>query len=134
MILGVGTDIVHIDAFEAQLDDRASVFVQETFTQGERQDSDDRAGQRPGRHLAARFAAKEAFIKAWAGARRGMAPSLAQVDMRQIEVVCDPYGRPGLKLHGEVQQAFGRLGSCGVHLSLSHDGPFAVAFVVVEQL
>ena len=80
------------------------------------------------RHLAARFAATEAFIKAWSSSRWGSPPLLRSVDMREIEVIQDPWGRPSLRLHGDVARAAGRLDA---HLSLSHDGGVAVAFVIL---
>ena len=79
--------------------------------------------------LAARFAAKEAFVKAWSGARRGLPPLLAAVDLREIEVVDDGHGRPALRLHGAVAAA---VGERGTHLSLSHDGPSAIAVVILD--
>lgn len=120
----IGVDLVDVPGFAAQLEDRASGFVDGTFTPGEQ-----RAAKGDARRLAARFAAKEAFVKAWSSARRGQPPRLAEIDLREIEVVDDGYGRPGLKLHGEVQAAAGYL---NVHLSLSHDGPSAIAFVTIE--
>ena len=59
--------------------------------------------------LAARFAAKEAFLKAWSGARAGRAPALESVDLREIEVVDDGHGRPALALHGAVAAALAEL-------------------------
>ena len=57
---------------------------------------EQRAAQGDPRRLAARFAAKEAFLKAWSGSRCGQPPLLATIDLREIEVVDDGYGRPGL--------------------------------------
>ena len=133
MIAGVGTDVVAIAGFAAQLADPASRFEDATFTALERRTANSRPSGDPTAHLAARFAAKEAFIKAWSGARYGQTPQLAAVDMREIEVVNDAFGRPSLRLAGGVARA---VADCypahRIHLSVSHDGPIATAFVVLE--
>ena len=121
----IGVDLVDVPAFADQLADAASGFVDGTFTRLEQQ-----VAQRDPRRLAARFAAKEAFIKAWSGSRRGRPPLLAAVDLREIEVVDDGYGRPGLRLHGAVASA---VGPVVAHLSLSHDGPSAIAVVIIDR-
>jgi holo-[acyl-carrier protein] synthase len=123
--IGIGVDLVDVRAFSEQLADRASGFVDGTFTAGEQ-----RAAKGDARRLAARFAAKEAFVKAWSGSRRGQPPALAALDLREIEVVDDGYGRPGLQLHGDVEAA---VGAAHAQLSLSHDGPAAIAFVILER-
>ena len=133
MIVGVGLDIVDIGAFEAQLEDSASTFVDGTFTGDERRTASARPSGRPGLHLAARFAAKEAFIKAWSSANRGKTPMLASPDLREIEVINDNFGRPALTLHGLVAEAFSKMGDTVAHLSLSHDGNVAAAVVVLEN-
>ncbi len=121
---GVGVDLVDVAGFAVQLADGASGFVDGTFTVAEQ-----RAAKGDVRRLAARFAAKEAFVKAWSATRRGQPPALASVDLREIEVVDDGYGRPGLTLHGEVAAAVGEIVA---HVSLSHDGNAAIAFVVLD--
>ena len=120
----VGVDLVHVPGFAAQLAARASGFVDGTFTALERRTANGDASR-----LAARYAAKEAFIKAWSGSRRGLPPLLAAVDLRVVEVVDDGYGRPGLRLHGAVKAA---VGDRGAHVSLSHDGPSAIAVVILD--
>ena len=132
MILGVGVDIVDLAGFRAQLQDPASVYADRTFTAAELRDADNRPSADPPRHLAARHAAKEAFIKAWSAARWGQAPQLAAVDLHEIEVICDAYGRPALRLSGVVAAAVATLGAVRPHLSLSHDGGQATAMVVLE--
>ena len=94
-------------------------------------------------HLAARWAAKEALVKAWsaaanAAAGRAVAPVLAPeaVDWREIEVLTDRWGRPGLRLGGRVLDAVERSLGAGAgqasrwSASLSHDGDWAVAIVL----
>ena len=114
-----GVDLVDVGAFAEQLADTASGFADATFTLAERRTKDPR-------RLAARFAAKEAFLKAWSGSRFGRPPLLASVDLREIEVITDGYGRPAIALHGEVKLA---VGEHRTSLSLSHDGNVAIAVV-----
>lgn len=129
MIRGVGLDLVDVAGFGAQLADPASTLAEGTFTPAERRDGARTDGVR---HLAARFAAKEAFVKAWSSANFGGRPALGDADLREIEVVTDRWGRPALRLHGAVAAALGALGPLRLHVSLTHDGPVAAAVVVVE--
>jgi holo-[acyl-carrier protein] synthase len=115
-IVGVGVDVVDIARFEATLD-RQPGLRQRLFTDGER--------ELPLRSLAARFAAKEALAKAL-GAPGGL-------DWHDAEVVHDDAGRPTIAVRGTVAQAAARAGVAVWHLSLSHDGGNAVAFVVAES-
>lgn len=131
-ILSVGLDIVTTTAFADQLADRASAFVDGTFTEGEQ-----RASRGAPERLAARFAAKEAFVKAWSSARFGEPPALGELDLREIEVVDDGHGRPALVLHGAAAEAVSTLaaqagGPLRTHLSVTHDPPTAAAVVVLE--
>ena len=75
--------------------------------------------------LAARFAAKEALAKAL-GAPSGLS-------WQDAEVEVEDSGRPHLVLRRTVLAAAQALGVDHVHLSLSHDGGLAVAFVVLES-
>jgi phosphopantetheine--protein transferase-like protein len=136
--LAVGLDLVTTTTFAEQLADPASAFVDATFTAREQRDA-RAAGPIRVQRLAARYAAKEAFVKAWSGARAGRPPVLAAVDLRDIEVVDDGHGRPALRLHGAVADALEQLATeLGVaaplrtHLSLSHDPPTAAAVVVLS--
>ncbi|MCB9547773.1 MAG: holo-ACP synthase [Myxococcales bacterium] len=132
MILGMGIDVVDLGGFRAQLADVASAFVAGTFTPGERDAAASRASGDPARHLAVRFAAKEAFLKALSGPRFGAPPRQRRLDLREIEVISDAWGRPALRLHGAARALLDEGGAWQAHVSLSHDGPFAVACVVLE--
>lgn len=87
-------------------------------------------------HLAGRWAVKEAVIKAWSAALYGQPPPLAPDLVRwpEIETVCDAWGRPSVRLNGQVaRHVAATVGEGAVwHVSLSHDGDAAVAFVVLE--
>ena len=127
---GVGIDLVHVPGLRDQLGDSASGFAEGTFTVGERSDAAGRSSGDPARHLAARFAAKEAFVKAWSGGFFGCAPQITRIDLRHVEVVADAWGRPALRLAPPLAE---RVGPLRAHLSLSHDGDYAIAQVVLER-
>lgn len=129
-IAGVGIDIVDIERFRAQLADRSSTFESKTFTPSERAVASARPSKDAAQHLAARFAVKEALVKAWSASRWGAAPEMPDLDWQGIELVHDAYGRPGLHLTGAVGAA---LAGLRAHVSLSHDGGFACALVVLER-
>ncbi|HEY3252938.1 MAG TPA: holo-ACP synthase [Polyangiaceae bacterium] len=130
MIRGIGIDIVELLGFAEQLDDRCSSFSAGSFTERERADVSRKASSDKTRHFAARYAAKEAFIKAWSSAAAG--ESSASIDLREIEVVSAPDGRPTLRVHGRVAAALQRL-ELGVGLvSLTHDGNYAAAVVLLQ--
>ena len=76
MIAGIGTDIVDIHGFREQLSDPATTFVEGVFTGGELSDVERRPARDKTPHLAARYAAKEAFIKAWSASNHGQPPVL----------------------------------------------------------
>lgn len=100
----------------------------------------DRATTHPthhqARHLAARWAAKEAVVKAWSAALYGTPPPIAPdlLVWSEIETVCDAWGRPSVRLSGEVARQVDATVGEGArwNVSLSHDGGSAVAFVVLE--
>lgn len=115
MISGVGIDVVDVARFRESLE-RTPTLGGRLFTEAEATLSVE--------SLAARFAAKEAFVKALRGP--------AGMSWRDIEVVSTPSGAPEFVLHGAAQARVKELGITRTHLSLSHDGPVATAFVVAE--
>lgn len=137
-VLGVGTDVVDIPTFTEQLRLPGSQ-LREVFTSRERRRARQRAEEAEGdehQHLAAAWALKEAFIKAWSGALSGVTPPLGrdQVSWPEIEVRHDLWGRPSLSLTGAVRDWVARsVGAVRLHVSASHDGDFACALVVLEQ-
>jgi len=128
-VVGVGVDLVHVPTFAEQLDQPGTRF-ERAFTPGERGDARDRpSSSDPARHLAARWAAKEALIKAWSASLYGQPPVAGEHVHHLIEVVCDAWGRPRLRLLGEVAE---HLAGHTVEVSLSHDGDYATAYVVLS--
>ncbi len=116
MILGLGTDLVDIARLEQALE-RTPTLRERLFTPAE--------ATLPVASLAARFAAKEALSKAL-GAPAGLG-------WHDAEVVVEESGRPQFNLRGTVADAVAGLGADRVHLTLSHDGGLALAFVVLES-
>lgn len=127
----IGVDTVFLPDFRSQLADPASTFATGTFTRAELALAQSRPGGDPVPHLAARFAAKEAFLKAWDGGFWGRNPPLERVDLRDIEVVSDAWGRPSLAFHGAVAAALDP--DFVARVSLSHDGQVAIAFVALSS-
>ena len=126
-IVGVGIDLVSIPDFAEQVDQPGTVFA-ETFTPGERRDASDKSSS-AARHLAARWAAKEAVIKAWSGSRFSQRPVLREDIHRDIEVVTDMWGRPRVRLTGEIAE---HLADVTIHVSLTHEGDTAAAVAILE--
>ncbi|WP_420365662.1 holo-ACP synthase [Curtobacterium sp. L3-7] len=120
MIIGIGVDVVDLSRF-GQVLERTPAMRTRLFTSGELL----RDGEpRPIASLAARFAAKEALIKAFG--------SSAGLSWQDLEVVSDDQRNPSLTLHQQARQVADARGVTSVHLSLSHDGGIATAFVVLE--
>ena len=120
MILGVGVDTVSLSRFEGKLTDtprlKDRLFLDiETIDDGK-----DASLQT----LAGRFAAKEALIKALSGD--------PAIEWHGIEVGKESSGKPVIWLHGETAKLALRAGVRKLHVSISHDGDVAIAFVVAE--
>lgn len=130
-VAGIGIDVVDVRSFAEQLEVAGTTML-DHYTPAARELRNPNGVEHE--HLAVRWAAKEAFVKAWSGTRHGAAPQLAAIDLREIEVVRDAWGRPSLRLHGRVEAAVAEeIGPCHLHLSLSHDGDMAAAFVVIDR-
>jgi holo-[acyl-carrier protein] synthase len=116
MAAGVGIDLLEIERLERALD-RYPRLAGRVFTEAERDYAAARA--RPGRHLAARFAAKEAVVKAL-----GLSDGFG---LREVEVVAgEP---PEVRLAGRAAQAAAEK---SVKISLTHSRDFAAAVAIAE--
>lgn len=131
-MIGLGLDLVDLDGFRGQLAMAGSRFEEGVFTAGERRTARSRSSKDPAQHLAARFAAKEAFIKAWSSTMWGSAPPLKEADLLEIEVVQDAWGRPALRFHGAIAEHMSRNGWRAM-VSLTHDGGYAAATVMLSK-
>ena len=119
-MLTTGVDIIEIPRVRLVLARYGQRFLERIFTEGE-------IGYCRGRapNLAARFAAKEATMKALGTGVRG-------VGWKDIEVARRESGAPHILLHGRAEKRAQRLGVEEISLSLSHSQEYAVAFVVAE--
>jgi holo-[acyl-carrier protein] synthase len=118
-----GVDIVAVSRLRAVCE-RHGRFVEETFTENERLYCMSKRDPYP--HLAGRFAAKEACLKALGRGLRGAGGMLGE-----IEVAREPSGRPSLRLSGRAGKLAGRLGVSGMTVSISHAGDLAVSTVIL---
>jgi holo-[acyl-carrier protein] synthase len=123
MIVGVGLDVVPISRMAGLLARHGERAEARLFSPGERADCGRRA--QPAQHFAARFAAKEALLKAL-----GAPPGLRWTE---IEVRAAPNGAPALLLSGAAAAAASRRGVVAQHVSLTHAADVAAAVVVLES-
>ena len=128
MIVGIGSDLCHIERIQASVDRFGERFLNRVFTATERSKAHSRPFTRAGT-LAKRFAAKEAFSKAvGTGFKRG-------VFMKDIGVVNLASGAPTLELTGGARQRLDALAPPGhaidIHLTLTDEYPWAQAFVIL---
>jgi holo-[acyl-carrier protein] synthase len=129
VILGVGIDVVDVMQFKALMNDR---FVASTFTRDELAYSNAATGDAID-HLAARFAAKEAALKALDSASGLLGLTPPSVQLTDIEVRRDARGRPTLAFTGAAKHIADALEIHRVHVSLTHDGNVSGAVVVLER-
>lgn len=127
-VIGIGIDIVDINEF-AELLEQAGSTMQMGFRPGERRDASGRSSS-PARHLAARWAAREAVIKAWSSSRFAQSPVLPETAVNDVEIVTDNWGRPKVRLHGDLAKY---LSHVQIHISLTHDGGTAAAVAILEE-
>lgn len=123
MILGLGIDLVHVPRLERTWQRFGRRFEVRCFQPDEAAEA--LARPRPAAALAMRFAAKEAFAKAAGLGMRGLA-------FREIEVAHRPTGQPFLKLHGRARAWADQAGAAVSHVSLTDEGEYAAAVVVLE--
>lgn len=123
-IIGIGSDIVKISRIEKLAERYCTRFLERIFTEDEISYASAKA--RPALHFAARFAAKEAFVKALgSGLRQGL-------NWSDIEIINDDLGKPQFKLHNHARIASQKLKNPSAWLTLTHEQEFALAFVVLE--
>lgn len=125
MILGLGLDLVSVPRMERSLDRFGHRLLSRVLTGSERAALPAAPGPRAA-YVAARFAAKEAAVKALG---TGFAAGLGPLD---VEVFSLPSGRPELRLYGEAARRAGELGAASVHVSLTHEREMAAAVVILE--
>jgi holo-[acyl-carrier protein] synthase len=126
MIVAIGIDIIEVARIREVLA-RTPRFRERVFTPAERAYCDSR-GAVAAQHYAARFAAKEAALKALQTGWRG------GISWQDVEVASRESGAPYLVFHGPVLELFNNSGAGTAHLSLSHTTEHAIAQVVLETV
>ena len=117
----VGVDIIEIERVEAAIERFGGRFLARIYTAVEVAFCRGRVQE-----LAARFAAKEAVMKALGTGARGLG-------WREIEVLPNHRGKPLVYLYGRAKERADRIGLRGIDVSLSHSREYAVAFVVGQS-
>jgi len=119
-VIGIGIDTVEVDRFRRALQKRPGIS-ERLFTPAEQ--AYGRRARDPAERLAARFAAKEAVMKA-------LGVGLGAFAFRDVEVLKAPSGAPSLSLTGKAADLAARRGVTAWHVSLTHSGLVAEAVAI----
>lgn len=126
MIYGTGVDIIEIARIRRSLETYSSRFEEKVFTQNEIDYCRSKAD--PSKHFAARFAVKEAVLKSLGTGMSG------GISWKDLEVINHPEtGKPSLRLTGKGLDVFIALQLKAVHISISHEETYAIAYVIAEK-
>ncbi len=124
MIFGIGTDIIEVKRVEEMVA-KGRQYLETIFTEKEIDYCGAKA--RKSEHYAARYAAKEAILKALGTGWRG------GLSFSDIEILNDELGKPHVFLYGEVKRAFEHYRIQQTSISLSHTKEIAIAFIILEN-
>lgn len=123
MICGIGTDIVEVKRFKKWLENPE--IIERYFNKNELPEKGCESAKC--QHLAVRFAAKEAFSKA-------LGTGLCGFELKDVYVTNDERGKPFLVIENKAEELMKNLfGDCKIHVTLSHEKEYAVAFIVLEK-
>ncbi len=123
MIIGIGTDIIEVRRIKRLLE-KQKRFKERIFTSGEIEYCEHKTNS--AQNYAARFAVKEAFLKAiGTGWREGVA-------FKEIEVVNNEKGKPELVLSGKAKTISEEMETTNIQVSISHLKDLAIGFVILE--
>lgn len=123
MIVGIGCDIIEIERIARAI--KSESFIRRVFT-AEEAAYCQRRGQQAAASFAARFAAKEAVLKA-------LGTGLREGSLQEIAVDNDGLGKPLVQLSGHFAMLAKQLGVKNIQISLSHSRDFATAYVIMED-
>jgi holo-[acyl-carrier protein] synthase len=125
MIISIGIDIIEVQRVRETIE-RTPRFAERVFTEAERAYCESR-GAVAAQHYAARFAAKEAALKAlqtgWSGG----------IGWQDIEVSAKESGAPVVSFHGRARELYEQSGATSAHLSIAHTTEHAIAEVILEK-
>ena len=122
MILGIGSDIIHIPRVARAIENPR--FLDRVYTAAERTYAETR-GKGRAASLAARFAGKEAVLKAFGTGLRGGT-------LRDVEILPDALGAPAVQLTGYFARRAAEMGVTHVWITLSHERDYATAYCILE--
>lgn len=114
----IGTDIIEIPRIEEAITRWGERFLKRVYTETELELCHNNMPS-----LAARFAGKEAVIKA-------LGPQDNRLGWKEIEILSEPNGKPAVHLHGKAQNQAHSLGLDRLDISLSHSREYAIAFAI----
>lgn len=123
MIVGIGCDIIEIERIARAI--KSESFIRRVFT-AEEAAYCQRRGQQAAASFAARFAAKEAVLKA-------LGTGLREGSLQEIAVDNDGQGKPLVQLSGHFAMLAKQLGVKNIQISLSHSRELATAYVIMED-
>jgi len=125
VIISIGIDIIEVRRVRETIE-RTPRFAERVFTNAERAYCESH-GAVAAQHYAARFAAKEAALKAlqtgWSGG----------ISWQDIEVSAKDSGAPVISFHGRARELYEQSGATSAHLSIAHTTEHAIAEVVLEK-
>lgn len=123
MICGIGTDIAKVSRFKKWINNVD--MINHFFNENEIKNIGCESALC--QHYAARFAAKEAFSKA-------LGTGLSGFSLKDIYIVNDDKGKPTLIVENKAAEIVKeKFGDCSIHVSLSHEKEYAIAFVIIES-
>ncbi len=125
MILGIGIDIIEVARIERMLSKYGAHFAERIFTDEEIGYSTSKSS--PAIHFAARFAAKEAFLKSLG---TGLANAIRWCD---ISISNDKHGKPKLTITNAAKNIAEKIGAKNIHISISHTKEYAISVVILED-
>ena len=125
MIISIGVDIIEVQRVRETIE-RTPRFAERVFTAAERAYCESR-GTVAAQHYAARFAAKEAALKAlqtgWSGG----------ISWQDVEVSAKASGAPVISFHGRARELYEATGATSAHVSIAHTAERAIAEVILEK-
>jgi holo-[acyl-carrier protein] synthase len=125
VIISIGVDIIEVRRVRETIE-RTPRFAERVFTSAERAYCES-CGVVASQHYAARFAAKEAALKAlqtgWSGG----------ISWQDIEVTAKASGAPLISFHGKALELYQQTGATAAHLSIAHTTEHAIAEVILEK-
>jgi holo-[acyl-carrier protein] synthase len=125
MIIGIGTDIVEVQRLQQAVERFGHRFIRRVFSENEIKYSEGKVNRF--QHLAVRFGAKEALLKAMGTGLRG------GILWHEIEVRNDELGKPKIFCHGKCLEKLNELGVKHIHVSLTHTEKYGIANVILEK-